>query len=296
MTLSLSRWLGNKAWLLRQRPDLIPLPSRGRRGFDCTAGACAVPLYWLSRGHRVVIGDANPRLIGTLRNLRTRPEAVIGTLAAEASAYADAEDQRADFYTRRAQLNGMHPEALEASALFLFMLRAGFNGLWRENAKGECNTPWGDPLTPPTKGHSRSSKTRPLESLVRADELRTIAALLKRADIRLGDFEATSADLARGDCLFCDPPYVDRTAFVGYSRRGFGPQDRLRLTAWLRRLDKRGVRWTLTDVATPESMAAHGLWSVDALTVRRSVAANGTRVPAKELVVRNWQSVKEQAA
>lgn len=282
MTLALSRYLGSKTWLVRAYPHLIPEPSRGRRAYDCTAGACSIPLHWLARGHRVVIGDANPRLIGTLRNLQTRPDAVIGTLAAEASAYTDAADPREDFYTRRAHLNRLDPEALEASALFLFVLRAGFNGLWRENGKGECNTPYGDP--------------KPGKDLVRADELRTIAALLKRAEIRLGDFEATSADIGAGCALLADPPYVDRSAFVGYSRRGFTLKDRLRLTAWLRALDKRGVRWTLTDVATPESMAAHGLWNVDILTVRRSVAANGTRESAKELVVRNWKEAKEQAA
>lgn len=294
MTLALSRYLGSKTWLVRSYPHLIPEPSRGRRAYDCTAGACSIPLHWLARGHRVVIGDANPRLIGTLRNLQKKPDDVVRILAALATDYADAADPREDFYTRRAHLNRLDPEALEASALFLFMLRAGFNGLWRENGKGECNTPWGDPLAlGPGSTKKFGARNR---DLVRGDELRTIAALLKRAEIRLGDFEATSADIGAGCALLADPPYVDRSAFVGYSRRGFTLKDRLRLTAWLRALDKRGVRWTLTDVATPESMAAHGLWNVDILTVRRSVAANGTREPAKEAIVRNFWATKEQAA
>ena len=280
MTLALSRYLGSKTWLVRSYPHLIPEPSRGRRAYDCTAGACSIPLYWLARGHRVVIGDANPRLIGTLRNLQTRPDAVIAELTALAAVHA--QQGKGWFVAVRYNLNAADPASVESSARFLFVLRAGFNGLWRENGKGECNTPYGYP--------------KPGKDLVRADELRTIAALLKRAEIRLGDFEATSADIRSGDALFVDPPYVDRSAFVGCSRRGFTLQDRLRLTAWLRALDKRGVRWTLTDVATPESMAAHGLWNVDILTVRRSVAANGTRESAKELVVRNWKEAKEQAA
>ena len=280
MTLALSRYLGSKTWLVRSYPHLIPEPSRGRRAYDCTAGACSIPLHWLARGHRVVIGDANPRLIGTLRNLQTRPDAVIAELTALAAVHA--QQGKGWFVAVRYNLNAADPASVESSARFLFVLRAGFNGLWRENGKGECNTPYGDP--------------KPGKDLVRADELRTIAALLKRAEIRLGDFEATSADIGAGCALLADPPYVDRSAFVGYSRRGFTLKDRLRLTAWLRALDKRGVRWTLTDVATPESMAAHGLWSVDILTVRRSVAANGTRESAKELVVRNWKEAKEQAA
>jgi DNA adenine methylase len=292
---SLSRWLGSKAWLARSYPQHIPEPEGRRRAFDCTAGACSIPLHWLARGHRVVIGDANPRLVGCLRNLQERPEAVIGTLAAEASAYTDAKDQREDFYTRRGHLNRLAPESLEASALFLFVLRAGFNGQYRESGNGNCSVAWGDPLNAKGKAYASRGDKPFRKDLVRADELRAIARLLKRADIRVGDFEATSADIRKGEALFCDPPYVDRSAFVGYSRGGFSLQDRLRLTAWLRDLDKRGVRWTLTDVATPESMAAHGLWTVDVVTVRRTVAANGTRAPAREAIVRNWQSVKDGA-
>lgn len=290
---SLTRWLGSKAWLVRAYSQHIPEPEGRRRAFDCTAGACSIPLHWLARGHRVVIGDANPRLVGCLRNLQERPEAVIGTLAAEVSAYTAAKDQREDFYARRGHLNRLAPESLEASALFLFVLRAGFNGTYREGANGDCSTAWGDPLN--SKQYSiKGAAPRPWrKDLVRAEELRAIGALLQRADLRLGDFEATSADIRRDEALFCDPPYVDRSAFVGYSRGGFNLQDRLRLAAWLRDLDKRGVRWTLTDVATPESMAAHGLWAVDVVTVRRRIAGNGTREPACEVIVRNWQSAKD---
>ena len=121
----LSRWQGGKAQFVDGHAYLLPLPSRGGRAFDNFCGSCVVSFWYLARGYRVVIGDTNARLIGCLRNLRERPEAVIGTLAAEASAYTDAKDQREDFYTRRGHLNRLAPESLEASALFLFVLRAG---------------------------------------------------------------------------------------------------------------------------------------------------------------------------
>jgi DNA adenine methylase len=284
---ALSRWLGGKRWLTASYPHMLPIPKRGARGFDVFAGSCVVALHWLSLGFRVVIGDTNPRLIGCLRNLQERPDAVIGTLEGEANAYTDAADQRADFYMRRRQMNSMHPDGLEAAALFLFMLRAGFNGLWRENRRGECNTTWGDPLF-----HHRVRSCGIARDLVRADELRAISALLQRADIRLGDFETTSADARKGDALFADAPYVDpsKAAFVGYSKGGFTLRDRQRLSAWLREMDRRGVRWTATDAALPHVRATYGLWTMDEVQVRRSCSAKSEgRGMTPELIVRNWQ-------
>lgn len=278
----LSRWQGGKAWLTASYPHLLPLPSRGGRAFDCTAGSCVVPLWYLARGFRVVIGDTNARLIGCLRNLQERPEAVIDTLEAEASAYRDAADQRADFYQRRAQMNHLDPSSLEGSALFLFMLRAGFNGLYRENASGECNTTWGDPFF-----QHRVRTCGVARQFVRADELRAIARLLRRADLRAGDFEATSADIRRGEAIFFDPPYAG--SFTGYSRGGWTIQDRKRLAAHLRELDQRGVWWTATDAAEHGALAHLGLWRVERVDVRRSGSATAKgRGSAQECIVMNW--------
>lgn len=283
----LVRWVGGKGgdWLAKHA-HLLPLPRRGGRAFDVFAGGCSVSLWYLAQGYRVVMGDTNPRLIGCLRNLRERPDAVIGQLSAEASAYQDAADRRADFYLRREHLNRLPAVTLAASALFLFILRAGFNGLWRENAAGECNTTWGDPS--------------PSKDIVRADELRAIAELLQNADIRHGDFEVTGADISKADAAFCDAPYVPDVkgkAFTGYSKGGFNLNDRARLAMWLRSLDKRGIRWTATDARTDHALATYGLCAVDEVDVRRSVAAKGSaRSNARELVVRNWGASPCRAA
>lgn len=296
MTLALSRWLGGKRWLTTGYPHMLPIPRRGARGFDVFTGSCVVALHWLSLGCRVVIGDTNPRLIGCLRNLQERPEEVIVALADFAADYAIDVDQRAFFYALRAHLNTCLSDTVESAALFLFMLRAGFNGLWRENSRGECNTTWGNLHNVNKAGQRQHPR---MKDLVCADELRAISALLQRADIRLGDFAATSADARKGDALFADAPYVDpaKGAFVGYSKGGFTLRDRQRLSAWLREMDRRGVRWTATDAATEHTRATYGLWIVDEVDVRRSCSAKAEgRGKALELVIRNWQSKEQKAA
>jgi DNA adenine methylase len=278
---ALSRWTGAKRWLAATYPHWLPLPKPGGRAFDCTAGSCVVPFWYLRQGIRVVIGDVNPRLVGTLRNLQRRVRDVVAVLAEIAEAYRRAPDQRADFYERRQHLNRLDPADVGASALFLFVLRAGFNGLYRENQSGECNTTWGDKR----------------ECDVRADELHAISALLQRADIRLGDFEETSSDIRRGEALFADFPYVKRGAFTTYTKGGFTLADRLRGGVWLRHLDRRGVRWTATDAATDHALATYGLWHVERVDVRRSGSGKAKgRGSAQEVVAMNWLPIKKEAA
>jgi len=287
----LTKWTGGKAWLPDSYSHLLPLPSRGGRAFDPFCGSCVVAFWYLARGYRVVIGDTNARLIGCLRNLRECPEAVITGLAAIAGAYAEAPDQRADFYLRRECLNGLDPSTAQASALFLFIMRAGFNGLWRENSGGECNTTWGDPLNVDKSGARQHLRSK---DLVRADELRAISALLQRADIRLGDFVSTSADIRKGDVGFADAPYAG--TFVGYSKGGWTLKDRQRLCVWLRDLDTRGVRWTATDTASDHSLATYGLWHVERAQVRRSGSCKAEgRGLAEECIVTNWTPERKAA-
>lgn len=88
MTLAISRWLGGKRWLTTGHAHLLPTPGQRGRAFDCFTGSAVVALHWLAMGVRVVIGDTNPRLIGCLRNLQERPEAVISALAEIAESYS----------------------------------------------------------------------------------------------------------------------------------------------------------------------------------------------------------------
>lgn len=290
----LCKWPGGKAWQVAAYPHTIALPTRGGRLFDSFAGSCVIALWALSQGYRVVIGDTNPRLIGTLRNLKTRCEDVIAVLATIAAAYAAAPDQKADYCARREHFNTLDPADVGASALFLFIVRAGFNGLYRENSSGDCNTPvgdcttaWGDPLNVQGKSYASRGNKPFRKDLVQADTLRAIAALLARADIRLGDFEETSRDIRRTDTLFADAPYAG--TFTGYSKRGWTRKDRARLGAYLRELDRRGVRWTATDSAAHGALSDYGLWHITPANVRRSGSCKAEgRGMAAELIVTNW--------
>ena len=236
----------------------------------------AVSFHYLREGHRVVIADVNPRIVGVYRNLRERPAHVIELLTGFAMAHA-ASGEKAEqvYYYLRDVMNGADPASPLASAAFLYSRRTCFNGLQRENADGENNVPYGHPS--------------PGKDLVQERTLLAVARALQRAEVREGDFSVTTADARRGDVTYFDLPYVGEGDFVSYSAGGFTLADRKRCGAVLRDLDQRGVRWVLSDKDADAARAVYGLWNVVEVSVRRSGAATAKgRGSAREILVRNF--------
>lgn len=280
---ALSRWQGGKRWLVDLHPGAIPLPSSSRgRFFDACTGSGVLAIHALKQGARVVMGDTNPRLIGVYAHLQVDARGLVNSLRSIVEEYRERERDGTTgsvaFYQMRDRLNASDRLSLESAALFLFIMNAGFNGLYRVNQRGVCNTTFGNPGAD--------------KDLVREGEMRALGKLLRKATPLCLDFAELCSDARRGDTAVFDPPYVSdkgRTSFVSYSEKGFRRADQQRLGVVLRDLDQRGVRWLLTDAATQNAGSVYGLWNVREVDVRRSGSASAKgRGVARELLVSNW--------
>lgn len=273
---ALERYPGGKRWLPALYSHKLPSPSPRGRFYEPCAGMGAVSFHYLRRGHRVVIGDVNPSVAGLYANLQGEHEHVIDLLHGLALAHQGAGARAEEvYYLAREAMNATPPASPLASALFLYNRRTCFNGLQRENADGENNVPFGFPS--------------PRRDLVQREKLGAVARALQRAIIRRGDFAETTEDAKRGDVTYFDPPYVGEDDFVSYSAGGFTKDDRKRLGVLLRDLDRRGVRWLLSDKDADDARAVYGLWNVCEVSVRRSGSASPKgRGAACEILVCNF--------
>ena len=85
---------------------------------------------------------------------------------------------------------------------FLFINRAGFNGMIRFNKKGRFNIPF---CRKPTR-FAQAYVTRIVNQVRWVQQtLRT-----KQFEFVCQDFETTIAQANKGDIVYCDPPYIDR--------------------------------------------------------------------------------------
>ena len=145
------KWAGGKGQLIEQLEDL--LPADFDNWDDVTyiepfVGGGAMLFYMLQAHPNIthaVVNDINPKLTACYEIIRDFPNQLIASLACIQEEYYALEDEEAkrDFFMRRrAEFNG-DADRLKMSTLFIFLNRTCFNGLYRENKRGDFNVPFG---------------------------------------------------------------------------------------------------------------------------------------------------------
>jgi DNA adenine methylase len=128
---------------------------------------------------------------------------------------------------------------LDALARHVYLNKTCFNGLWRVNRAGRFNVPFGRYKNPRFKDPS---------ALISASHA------LRGVEILHATFEQALLRASPGDFVYLDPPYdpVSPTAsFASYTADGFGWEDQKRLAYSCLLLNRRGVRFLLSNSATP---------------------------------------------
>jgi len=284
----LLKWAGGKRQLL---PVLRRFyPARFNRYWEPFLGSAAVFFDLHARGlvHTggATLADNNPDLIACYRVVRDHPKQVIAELhrlahdheQLGATHYYDVRNNRfnAQRAALRASANGgelVYSPAL--AAMFIYLNRTGYNGLFRLNASGEFNVPAG-----------RYAKPRICDEA----NLRRVSDALARTSVSLEEqrFEAV-VDMARaGDFLYFDPPYapLSKTArFTSYTAEGFDLDDQKTLRDVLITLATRSCHVVMSNSTAPEieelyegndEVKAAGL-RCHRVPARRAINSNGTR-------------------
>jgi DNA adenine methylase len=268
------KWAGGKTKLLPE--ILLDVPKRIRTYVEPFAGGAALFFKLASeprcRFARAVLVDQNPELVACYRTVQKNVDRVIEEL----HTLADDPARKELYYRLRDEPTAGMPAARRA-ARFVFLNRTGYNGLWRVNAAGKFNVPYGRYKNP---------------RIVDVDRLRAAARALDGAEILEGDFSLATRELGDGDFVYFDPPYVpvSRTAsFTAYASKGFGPTDQERLAAELRRLAKRGVHAVLSNADTKETRRLYEGLAHRVVRAARAINSDATkRGEIAELLVRNW--------
>jgi len=242
------KWPGGKRLLADTIIELLP---SGRRLIEPFVGAGA--LFARSAFNSYVVSDVNQDLSSLYEILRDSPVELLSCCASLFDAVAALPDV---YYTRRVRFNAL-PFGVERAALFVYLNRFGFNGLCRYNRRGLFNVP---------VGRHSGTPTLPLEAMLQWSEK------LQRAAILNGDFEAAITLAARGDVVFCDPPYASETGcFVGYAGNSFTWKDQIRVASCARSLARSGVPVLVTNHDLPKVRQLYKGADMVSLNVRRSI-------------------------
>jgi DNA adenine methylase len=258
------KWVGGKTRLL---PELVTrVPQGYRRYFEPFAGGAA--LFFRLAPSEAVLSDANADLMAMYAAVRDDVEAVIDCLRIHQAVHSKAHYYEVrENWNRRQIVEGWTPAG--RAAVFIYLNKTCFNGLWRVNSDGAFNVPMGDYKNPP---------------ICNADVLRTASRALQATTLQSGDYRQVLLGAQAGDFVYLDPPYDD--TFNAYTSDGAFDQAQLAETA--RELTARGCRVLLSNSDTPRVRSLYADFAIEVVRNHRSVNADAAgRGDVDELIITN---------
>ena len=189
------------------------------------------------------------------------------------------EDGKEYYYSLREHYNDKLMKAeydVELAALFVFINKHCFNGLYRVNGKGLFNVPY-----------NNSRRTSVDEEAIMAT-----SKYLQGVTIIDGDFEVACMDAKKGDFVFIDSPYapLNPTSFESYTKEGFDIESHKRLAKLYDELTARGCYCMLTNHNTELINELYGNkgYKIDVVSVKRMINSDASNRVGEEVIICNY--------
>lgn len=228
------KWAGGKRQILREIRACLPPESDVSTYHEPFFGGGALFFKTWPHSSGSTINDINERLMNFYNIVRDHPKELIENLKTFDRPEAGADPLREysnkswkgkdidQYYYQQRELFNRRPrdkefDEVEEAALFMYLNRTCYNGLYRENQSGEFNVPIGR--------HSSAD-------WVQASRITQASRALENADIYCDDFSYVLDHAGEDDLVYFDPPYkpVSRTSsFVEYSSEEFDTEEQERL-------------------------------------------------------------------
>ena len=235
-------------------------------------GTGVVGLNTIVGGNRIV-GDTNPHIISfyeSLQNGDITPQNMRSYLELEGQHLCEsAEDGYVHFREIKNRFNSKH-----SSFDFIFLSRAGFNGMMRFNRKGEWNIPF----------CKKANRFAPAYITKICNQIHHIAHIIRQKEWEFNnvDFIQTIERAKPGDIIYCDPPYFGR--YVDYYN-GWTEQNEVELFEALSRTPAKFIlsTWHHNDYRSNEMIQRY--WGHFNITTKDHFYHNGGNIENRHSVV-----------
>lgn len=238
------KWAGGKSQLLANVHEQINSYEdfKLKKYVEPMVGSGAV-LFEILATHNlesVYISDVNKGLINTYKVIRDDIDVLIESLSNVQTIYysLSQEQRKGKYYEIRDEYNATpikNSNRVQKATEFIFLNKTCFNGLYRENKKGDFNVPMGEYKSP---------------KILDEANLRLVSKALQGVTIKYADFSASLDYIDENTLVYLDPPYrpISKTAnFNSYTSNSFDDDEQIRLAKFIKNIDKKGAKFILSN-------------------------------------------------
>ena len=277
------KWVGGKTKLLSEIEKNLPknLIKKRFNYVEPFLGGGAVFFHLIQKFdiEKAYLNDLNNKLIDVYSDVRDKNTELIQKLKKLESDYYGSSDKKMFFLKQREKFNSSK-KSVQKSALFIFLNKTGFNGMYRENSKGEYNIPFGQMKAP---------------VICNRDLLEKTGKLLKDKEVIFSSksFEKVVAD-DKEVFYYLDPPYrpISKTSsFTDYTKSSFNDKTQLALKKYCDKIDKKGSFFMQSNSYSEDRFfqKLYHKRKINNLKVMRTISADGNkRNKVKEIIIRNY--------
>lgn len=240
MSRPLLRWAGGKRKLAPTICSLFPEEfwSSTGRYFEPFLGGAAVAIEVAKKrsSKDCYLSDCNDDLINLYKTVQNTPEKLVAYISKQE--YCNTSDC---YYKVR---SAAETEPIARAARTLFLNATCFNGLYRTNASGGFNVPFGKLKNPDFR---------------KTELICELSSLFKEAEFSTQNFDEflNLHQPTKGDVVYFDPPYVPLSAtasFTSYAKAGFGSDEQKHLATVIQQLVMNDVSVILSNSYTALTM------------------------------------------
>ena len=171
------------------------------------------------------------------------------------------------------KLNNDEQFSLKASAMFIFLNKTCFRGLYRIGPKG-FNVPYGNYKNP---------------EIVNKDHLLNIQSLIKDVIFMHMDYKDSMSNIEINDFTYLDPPYAPekKDSFVGYTSGGFGLSNHQDLFGRCNSLNAKFLM-SNSNVDLVKDSFQDKKYNIQTVDVRRAINSKKPSSKTKEVLISNF--------
>ncbi len=238
------KWVGGKGQLINELEKFLPADGEKvlTKYAEPMVGGGALLFSILSKYdfEELYISDINAELINAYIVVRDNIDLLVEKLTEMQAIFLPMNEngRKYFYYNARDKFNALQlsqETAVDKAALFMFLNKTCFNGLYRVNKKGQFNVPMGAYKNP---------------TICDENNLRNISNALQNVEIVCGDYTLSESFIDNNTFVYIDPPYrpiSETSGFTSYNTDAFDDNEQIRLSQYMERIDKVGAKVVLSN-------------------------------------------------
>lgn len=291
------KWVGGKTQILNVIKSKIPQNMENYHEIFLGGGSVLFMVLSLQNENKIKIKnkvyahDINKGLIYVYKNIQTNTEELFTYITKYINMYDSLDgiiidrkpktleeaktSKESYYYWVRDIFNKIDDKTcVEYSAIFMFLNKTCFRGMYREGPNG-FNVPY---------GHYKKTPT-----IITKEDLDIVSELIKDVEFIHSDFKKSIEKVEEGDFVYLDPPYASETknSFVGYVSDGFDLNMHKILFEEILNLNKKKAKFLMSNSKVDLVLENFKDYNIEDVIARRAINSKNPGSTTIELLISN---------